>query len=99
MELCITRFNNRTFYENYMYNMKIPISEDLQKHKKIFDKWTKFDIPSVKKRIKDAQIRMKTTDVVDEKKYYRKSIAQMRKDIVLLETMQRENIFATNLKN
>lgn len=90
MELCITRFNNRTFHENYMYNKKIAFTEDIQNHKRLFDLWAKFNIPSMYKKIKETQIRMKTTDMSEEKKLYRKSIARMRKDISILETMQKE---------
>ena len=53
MEICITRYNNKTLYEHLIYNMKLPVSEKVKTTDAMFREWHSVKIPKLEKMIQD----------------------------------------------
>lgn len=84
MELCVTRFSNKTQYENIKYNLKLPRDQAVQEHREMFRNWKIKKIPHIEKLIDNCRHQFHRTEDKKERYKHRQQLAVYRKDIALL---------------
>lgn len=88
MEICITRYNNKTLYENMLYNLHLSKSENVLRHETIFREWRTVKVPHLENMIKSNSKRIHRTDCPLEKRSLRKINTVLRKDVDLFRSME-----------
>lgn len=88
MEICITRYNNKTMYENMLYNLQLTKSEDVLRHESIFREWRMVKVPHLENMIKSNVKKMRTVNCPLEKRVLRKQNIILRKDVNLFKAME-----------
>ena len=84
-DLFVTHFSNKTWNESVRYNKKIRKSEYELKEECIINKWLKFTIPSMEKKVKKYRKMMFKTDDINVKKELKKEKVKIQNDIKLLK--------------
>tara|TARA_B110000305_G_scaffold237594_2_gene301257 strand:- start:630 stop:1334 length:705 start_codon:yes stop_codon:yes gene_type:complete len=88
MVLCVTRYNNKTQYENYIYNLNIIQIEDNCEDSVIFKDWNTTKIPHLLNLIDEKRKqRIRSEDKLERYMIY-KEIANIRKDIALMRNYE-----------
>jgi len=88
MNICITRFNNKTLHECISYNKQINTHNDLLHHQNIFHDWRINKIPHMEKKLKQLRYNYFNSTGVD-KKTNRKKLSNVRKDIEIFREYER----------
>lgn len=85
MVICVTRYNNKTQYENLLYNLKQPFCENYDHYNNMFKNWNSVKIPNMEKIIESKyRFKMRTDNKV-EKHNLSRQIANIRKDVKILK--------------
>ena len=90
MVICVTRYNNKTQYENLLYNLKQPFCENYDHYNKMFKNWNSVKIPKLEKIIESKyRLKMRTDDKLEKHKLSIQ-IANIRKDVKILKEYEKD---------
>jgi hypothetical protein len=90
MVICVTRYNNKTQYENLLYNLKQPFCENYDHYNKMFKNWNSVKIPKMEKIIESKyRLKMRTDDKLEKHKLSIQ-IANIRKDVKILKEYEKD---------
>jgi hypothetical protein len=84
MAICVTRYNNKTLYENMVFNLHLPVCEDVKKHRDIFKEWKAVKIPRLEKLIEKYRKQLLREECTSKRRLLRKQINFLRNDMDIL---------------
>jgi len=85
--LCVTRYTNKTQFENILYNNKQVIKKEILSDINIFTSWRLVKIPILESRCHVLRFELYNNENIN-KREYRKKILLIKKDIELLKSFE-----------
>lgn len=85
--LCVTRFTNKTQFENIIYNEKKVVKNEILEDIKILESWRLYKIPMLLSRYNVLRFELYNNECIN-KKDYKKKLLLIKKDIELLRSFE-----------